>query len=111
PHVKVGSISSMASGNAITQSTDVFAALVANIAPLLILVGEKHVKSYMKTISDHSHLFLFAAGPIGLVTALTTLIRISDITILKRLIGRQHEKESEVVMDVTGCSRWDEQHR
>ncbi|KAI5837102.1 hypothetical protein DFP73DRAFT_487798, partial [Morchella snyderi] len=90
--------------NPITSSSDVWAQLVANIGPLLVLVGEKHVKAYFKTMHKTSHHLLFAASPIGLVTAVTTLIRLSDFLLLKRLIGRQFEPRAEVLLDVTSIS-------
>ena len=55
---------------AFTNSSDAWASLVANIAPLLILIGEKHVKAYFKTMSQPSHFILYAVSPIGLVTAI-----------------------------------------
>ncbi|KAF8462868.1 hypothetical protein BDZ91DRAFT_826578 [Kalaharituber pfeilii] len=87
--------------SAIDKSSDVWAALIANIAPLLILVGEKHVKAYFKVMSRCSHYALYAAGPIGLITAITTLIRLNGAKMLKRLIGRQFETRAEVLADVT----------
>ncbi|RPA78212.1 hypothetical protein BJ508DRAFT_228313 [Ascobolus immersus RN42] len=92
------------SDNPITTSTEAWATLVANIAPLLVLVGEKHVKAYFKSASRPSHEALFAAGPIGLVTAVTTFIRIAGSRLLKRLIGRQFETRAELLADVTGTS-------
>ncbi|RPA72464.1 hypothetical protein BJ508DRAFT_419459 [Ascobolus immersus RN42] len=90
--------------SSIKTSSDAWATLVANIAPLLVLVGEKHVKEYFKTMSKASHQILFAAGPIGLVTAVTTLIRIKGSAPLKRLIGRSFETRAEMFADVTGLS-------
>ncbi|KAF8462867.1 hypothetical protein BDZ91DRAFT_733582 [Kalaharituber pfeilii] len=92
------------SDTAIDKSSDVWAALIANIAPLLILVGEKHVKAYFKVMSRNSHYLLYAAGPIGLITAVTTLIRLNGTKMLKRLIGRQFETRAEVLADVTSVT-------
>ena len=89
---------------AITNSSDAWANLVANIAPLLILVGEKHVKAYFKTMSTESHFLLYAVSPIGLVTALVTLIRLHGTPLMKRLIGRQFETKAEVLADVSSVS-------
>ncbi|RPA95611.1 hypothetical protein L873DRAFT_1774325 [Choiromyces venosus 120613-1] len=89
---------------AITSSSDVWAMLVANIGPLLVLVGEKHVKAYFKIMSKTSHHLLLASSPIGLVTAVTTLIRLDGPPWLKRLIGRQFEPRGQVLADVTSVS-------
>ncbi|RPA81258.1 hypothetical protein BJ508DRAFT_115810 [Ascobolus immersus RN42] len=95
------------SENPITTSSDAGATLIVNIAPLLVLVGEKHVKGYFKIMSKPSHAILFAAGPIGLVTAVTTLIRLKGSTTLRRLIGRLFETRAEIFADVTGVSSGD----
>lgn len=88
----------------ITSSADVWAALVANIGPLLILVGEGHVKAYFKTMCRTSHHLLFASAPIGLATAVSTLIRLNGSLTLKRMIGRQFETRAQVLIDVTSVS-------
>ncbi|RPA78869.1 hypothetical protein BJ508DRAFT_328902 [Ascobolus immersus RN42] len=93
--------------SSIKTSSDAWATLIANIATLLVLVGEKHVKEYFKTMSKPSHELLFAAGPIGLVTAVTTLVRLKGAPILKRLIGRTFETRGEIFKDVTGLSGTD----
>lgn len=89
---------------AITGSSDAWASLVANVVPLLILIGEKNVKSYFKTISQPSQAYLYAASPIGLITAIVTAIRLGNSAFMKRLIGRQHEGRAEVLADVTSIS-------
>jgi len=91
-------------GSPISSSSDVWSALVANIAPLLVLVGEKHVKAYFKNMCRPSHHLLFASAPIGLVTAVTTLIRLNGTPMLKRMIGRQFETRAEILADVTSVS-------
>lgn len=92
--------------SAIESSTDVWAMLVANIVPLLVLLGEKHVKAYFKTMRKRSHYLIYAIGPIGLVTAVVTLIRIlpERHRWLKKLIGRQYERRAEVLSDVSSVS-------
>ncbi|KAI5857798.1 hypothetical protein BZA05DRAFT_106487 [Tricharina praecox] len=98
---------SFAANSSIATSSDVWAALVANIAPLLVLVGEKHVKAYFKIMCRTSHHLLYAAGPIGLVTAITTLVRLNGSPLLKRIIGRQFETRAEVLADVTSVTAGD----
>lgn len=88
----------------ITSSADIWAALVANIGPLLILVGEGHVKAYFKTMCRTSHHLLFASAQIGLATAVSTLIRLNGSITLKRMIGRQFETRAQVLIDVTSVS-------
>lgn len=90
--------------NPMTGTSEAWAQLVANIGPLLVLVGEKHVKAYFKTMHKPSHHLLFAASPIGVVTAVTTLIRLGGAPFLKRLIGRQFEPWAQVLLDVTSVS-------
>lgn len=94
----------IAAASPVSSSSDVWSALVANIAPLLVLVGEKHVKAYFKNMCRASHHLLFASAPIGLVTAVTTLIRLNGTPMLKRMIGRQFETRAEILADVTSVS-------
>ncbi|MCJ1362502.1 hypothetical protein MMC16_001605 [Acarospora aff. strigata] len=89
---------------AISGSSDAWASLVANVAPLLILIGEKNVKSYFKCLSQPSQVYLYAASPIGLITAIVTSIRLGSSPLMKRLIGRQFESRAEVLADVTSIS-------
>lgn len=92
---------------AIANSADAWTSLVANIAPLLILIGEKHVKAYFKTMSSQSHYLLYAASPIGLVTAIVTLVRLHGTPLMKRIIGRQFETQADVYADVSSVSYGD----
>lgn len=94
-------------GSAIGNSADAWTSLVANIAPLLILVGEKHVKAYFKTMSSQSHYLLYAASPIGLVTAIITVVRLHGTPLMKRIIGRQFETKADVFADVSSVSYGD----
>ena len=94
----------MAASSSIGSSSDVWASVVANVAPLLILVGEKHVRAYFKIMCRRSHYLFYAAGPIGLISAITTMIRLSGVRSLKRLIGRQYESRAEVLAAVTSVS-------
>jgi len=94
----------MATDSPIESSSDVWAAVVANVGPLLILVGEKHVKAYFKVMSGLPHYLLYAVGPIGLITAITTIIRLGGVRSLKRLVGRQYESRAWVLADVTSVS-------
>ncbi|KAI9874010.1 MAG: hypothetical protein M1830_010298 [Pleopsidium flavum] len=89
---------------AITGSSDAWASLVANVVPLLILVGEKHVKAYFKCLIQPSQAYLYAVSPIGLVTAMVTTIRMGESHFMKRLIGRQFESRTEVLAEVTSVS-------
>jgi hypothetical protein len=88
---------------AITGSSDAWASLVANVVPLLILVGEKHVKAYFKCLIQPSQAYLYAVSywtrdgdghndPHG------------ESHFMKRLIGRQFESRTEVLAEVTSVS-------
>ncbi|MCJ1287351.1 hypothetical protein MMC26_006700 [Xylographa opegraphella] len=89
---------------AISGSSDAWASLVANIAPLLVLVGEKHVKAYFRSMSI-SHIFFYTLfSPVGLITTIVTLIRLHGTPFMKKVIGRQSETRSEILADVTSVS-------
>ncbi|MCJ1370216.1 hypothetical protein MMC20_001428 [Loxospora ochrophaea] len=58
-------------------------------------------------MSRQSHFLLYAISPIGLVTAIVTLIRLQGSPLMKRVIGRQFETKAEVLAEVTGTSYGD----
>lgn len=98
------SVAAPIDNSAIQNSADAWTGLVANIAPLLILIGERHVKAYFKTMSSQSHYLLYAASPIGLVTAIVTLVRLHGTPLMKRIIGRQFETQADVYAEVSSVS-------
>jgi hypothetical protein len=86
------------------QSTDVWASVIANVAPLMALVGERNAKEFMRTISTWHQLLLLSCAPLGILAILVSSIRLSGPGFLKRLVGRDSERRSEALVEVTPLS-------
>ncbi|KAI9733305.1 MAG: hypothetical protein M1834_003389 [Cirrosporium novae-zelandiae] len=109
-----GTYAAPTGGNPNTEAIDTYnswTALLTHIAPILILLGEKHVKSYFRSMSSTSHHVLYAVSPIGLTTALVSLIRLQGAPFMRRLIGREYEDRQQVLGDISSISQgsvwWD----
>ena len=89
---------------AITSSSDLWATVVANIAPLMALVGERHAKEYLRSMTSKTQVFDLSVAPIGILSILISAIRLSGPPYLRRLIGRESEKRSEAMVEVTPVS-------
>lgn len=89
---------------AMTSSSDLWATVVANIAPLMALVGERHAKEYLRSMTSTNQVFDLSVAPIGILSILISAIRLSGPSYLRRLIGRESEKRSEAMVEVTPVS-------
>jgi hypothetical protein len=90
-----------------TGNIDGLTSIIADIAPLAQLVGEKAVKQFLGSVSGLQFYGLLAFSPIGVVSILVTAIRISRVRALLGLIGRSEETELELVNDVLQCTTGD----
>lgn len=86
------------------QSTDVWATVIANAAPLMALVGERNAKEFMRTVSNWHQLLLLSCAPLGILAISVSSIRLSGPGFLKRLVGRDSERRSEALVEVTPLS-------
>jgi hypothetical protein len=86
------------------QSTDVWASVIANVAPLVALLGEKNAKEYMRTIYVWHQLLLLSCAPLGILAITVSSIRLSGPPFLKRLVGQDSERRSEALIEVTPLS-------
>ena len=73
------------------QSNDVWASVVANVAPLMALVGDKNAKEYMRNASSWHRFVPLAAAPLGILSIVVSAIRLSGSGVLRRLVGRDSE--------------------
>ena len=97
-------ISTTGQPHAIAQSSDVWAQVVANVAPLMALLGERNAKAYMRAASSWHRFLPMAAAPLGILTIMTSAIRLSGPGFLVRLIGRDSERRSDALVEVTSLS-------
>lgn len=62
--------------------------LFSDLAPLLTLFGEQVTKQFLSMALGWADNILLAMGPLGVITAVVSAIRIGGVRFLKALIGR-----------------------
>lgn len=60
----------------VTQSNEVWATLIANVAPLMTLVSERNAKDFLRVSSSRDQLWLMAVTPLGLFSLIVCAIRL-----------------------------------
>jgi hypothetical protein len=63
----------------------------SDLGPLITLFGENVTTQFLKSSFSVFDSILFAMAPIGIITAITSAIRVGRIKLLKTLIGRSGE--------------------
>ncbi|RYP47067.1 hypothetical protein DL768_006794 [Monosporascus sp. mg162] len=80
--------------------------LATDIAPLLILFGESMTRQYLSESTSFLDYFIFAMAPIGILTAVVSVIRVCGHSSLRAFIGRSQEGDGNVEAELcTSTSR------
>ncbi|KAI4954777.1 hypothetical protein J4E86_006087 [Alternaria arbusti] len=66
--------------------------LGSDLAPLLTLFGEQVTKQFLSMSLGWADHILLAVGPLGIITTVVSAIRVSNVRVLKAVIGRAREK-------------------
>jgi hypothetical protein len=90
--------------SSLVNSNDAWATVIANVAPLATLVGEKNFKAYIKGCTHWTQYALYSCAPIGALSAVVSVLRLVGNDLVKKVIGRQHERRSDVYLDITSTS-------
>jgi hypothetical protein len=88
----------------VQQSNDVWALVVANVAPLMALIGERNAKEFMRTTTTWHQQLPLSAAPLGILSIMVSAIRLSGPGFLRRLVGRDSERRSEALVELTPLS-------
>lgn len=88
----------------IAASSDLWATVITNVAPIMTLVGERNAKEFLRVSSSHDQLFLMATAPLGILSLMICAIRLSGPRILLRLTGREADPRSEALVEITPLS-------
>jgi ankyrin repeat domain-containing protein 50 len=93
--------------NASASGLDDFANnLATDIGPLLSLFGEQITIQYFSESTSYLDYFIFAMAPIGIVTAMTSAIRVCGDSSLRAFIGRAQEGDGAIEAELcTSTSR------
>src|SRR4051812_44284208 len=80
--------------------------LASDIGPLLMLFGESMTRQYLSESTSFLDYFIFAMAPIGILTAMVSVIRVCGHPYLKAFIGRSQEGDGIVEAELcTSTSR------
>ena len=95
---------STANQSPIVASSDLWASVITNVAPIMTLVGERNAKEFLRVSSSHDQLFLMATAPLGVLSLMICAIRLSGPRILRRLTGREGDPKGEALVEMTPLS-------
>ncbi|KAK4112749.1 hypothetical protein N656DRAFT_708720 [Canariomyces notabilis] len=79
--------------------------LATDLGPLLALFGDAITKQYLSESTSLFDYIIFALAPIGLVTAVVSVIRVCGGTWLRSFIGRAQEGDAAIVSNFIGFPR------
>ena len=80
--------------------------LFTDIGPLLALFGDTMTKQYLSESTSFLDYFIFAMAPIGILTAITSAIRVCGHPSFRAFIGRSQEGDGDVEVELcTSTSR------
>ncbi|KAI8624863.1 hypothetical protein F5Y19DRAFT_467519 [Xylariaceae sp. FL1651] len=80
--------------------------LATDVGPLLSLFGENITRQYFSESTQFLDYFIFAMAPIGIVTALSSAIRVCGDSTLRAFIGRAQEGDGAIEAELcTSTSR------
>lgn len=80
--------------------------LATDLGPLLALFGEKMTMQYLRESTSFLDYFIFAMGPIGVITAMVSTIRVCGSSPLRAFVERAQEGHRVVEVELcTSISR------
>ncbi|KAF0644307.1 hypothetical protein FPSE5266_03430 [Fusarium pseudograminearum] len=80
--------------------------LATDVGPLLVLFGESMTRQYLSESTSFLDYLIFAMAPIGILTAITSVIRVCGHSTLRAFIGRSQEGDGVVEAELcTSTSR------
>ena len=81
--------------------------LFSDLAPVLALFGEQVAKQYMSHSMSKIEDLIFAMAPLGIITAITSAIRVGGPSYLKAIIGRAREGKGVVEVELMSSTSTD----
>ncbi|KAH6981634.1 hypothetical protein BKA56DRAFT_672441 [Ilyonectria sp. MPI-CAGE-AT-0026] len=73
-----------------------------DLAPIISLFGEQVTKQFLSELTTPLDIIIFAAGPLGILTAIVSCIRVCGGSFLKSLVGRAREPHT--LSEIEVCS-------
>jgi hypothetical protein len=78
-------------GGAVDSSYDAWATALSDIGPLILLVGERSTKQLLRDVRGFASAFSLATAPLGLVSVVTSLVRMRGSHRLRSFLGYELE--------------------
>ncbi|KAL3463062.1 hypothetical protein BJX64DRAFT_132932 [Aspergillus heterothallicus] len=94
------SLFGMASAEGWEDFADNFA---TDLAPLVALFGERLTKQYLSESTSLLDNLIFALSPLGIITAVVSVIRICGTSSLRAFVGRANEAPGEAENELLSC--------
>ncbi|KAI5791342.1 hypothetical protein FPQ18DRAFT_409396, partial [Pyronema domesticum] len=85
---------------------------ISDLGPLLSLFGERVTMQFLSHSTSWLDNLIFACGPIGIITAASSAIRVAGSRGLKNIIGRAREAEAQAELEFMSsispdvCEQW-----
>lgn len=81
--------------------------LATDLAPLLVLFGDAMTKQYLSESTSFLDYLIFAMGPIGILTAMVSTIRVCGHSSLRAFIGKSQEGEGTIEAELCSSTNRD----
>lgn len=88
-------------GGTVDSSSDTWASTLSDIGPLILLVGERTTKQLLCNVHGLAPAFSLATAPLGLVSVVSSLLRLAGSQTLRSFLGYELESRTVAAMELT----------
>jgi hypothetical protein len=80
---------------------DGWADVLSGVGPLILLIGERNTKQLLRDVHGLHNVFGLAIAPLGLLSVLTSMIRLCGSHALRGYLGYEHEARANAAIEMT----------
>jgi hypothetical protein len=84
---------------------DAWAEALSGIGPLIMLIGDKNKKQLLREANGLLEILSMACAPLGLLSVLTSMIRLCGGQELRACLGYEHEPRANAAVSTAGRPR------
>jgi len=85
----------------VTAGSDAWAEALAGVGPLVLLIGERNTKQLLREAHGLPSILSMSFAPIGLLSVLTSMIRLCGSRNLRAYLGYEHEPRAKAALEMT----------
>jgi hypothetical protein len=85
----------------VAAGSDAWAEALAGVGPLVLLIGEKNTKQLLREANGLPSIVSLSVAPIGLISVLTSMIRLCGSHELRAFLGYEHEPRAAAALETT----------